>query len=317
MGKLYLIGNGIIKRNGTPVINYEFKENEEIVLEFIPFASSNMLSVPYAVSIRIEDNELTVDSDLITVIKWHNDYELRFKPMLIDSYEPPKSLAQNAVYTPEGDITVTVYRDSKTRIVIEGPGIFQTHTALINFGEPDIRMNQVNNKTIVAVTGTHDELLYLIIIMITKQCRILYEDVAEEITYNQNNIKLSRNLKDMKGRTIHLTLSYDGTSYKEISRSYECTYDHKYKSALLPYALLEAIMAGDLEDAKSYLDSSLDIKGLKEFFGDIVEILEPRYNTYPDNTVAVISGKGNNLNSTVYQFVIEKDKITNIIEYES
>lgn len=314
MGKLYLEGNGIIKHNGIPATFYDFKDNEEIMLEFQPFASKNLKLIPYAVSVAIEEGDLNIDSDLITSVKWQDDYEIRFKPLVIDSYEPPSSLAQNAVYTPNGDITVTVIKDSKTRVLIEAPGVFHIHTTIETVTEPEIKMNLLGDKAIVAITGNYNKMNYLLIMMIADTCKILYEDIADKITFNQNNIKLSKNLMDMCGRTINLTLSYNGTHYAEIARSYECTYKHKYNDRLIPYAFLEALMAGDIADAKTYLDKNLDIEALKEFFGKITEISEPKYNLMNEDRIAIIAGSGNKFKAHIYEFVIENELITNVIE---
>lgn len=317
MGKLYFTGNGIIKHKGIPIKSYDFIDNEEMILEFIPFVEKKIKVIPYAVSIRIEDYELIIDSDLITIIKWGNDYELRFNNLIIDSYMPPEAMAQNTVYTPMGDITITVYKDTKTRIVAEGFNIFYIHTTIVDLTNAEIRMNQASDKIVVAITGNHNQSTYLLIMIITDKCKIIYEDTADEISYNKNNITLRKSLYDMKGRIINQTLAYNGTCYNEISHNYEYTYDHKYNGKLIPYALLEAIMANDIEDAKEYLDESLEVSALKEFFGDIIEIAEPKYKDYDENCIAVITKYEKIFLTTIYRFIVENNKITNIIEIDN
>jgi len=314
MGKLYLFGNGIIKNDGKPLTSYEYRENDEIIFEFVPFSVKGGKAVPYAVSVEIEDGDIKVASELISVIKWGNDYELRFMPLFIDTYMPPTALKQNSAPLDNGDITVTVYLDSKSRVSVEGPGIFYIHTVEKDITDPEIRMNVSGNNAVAVVTGNAGGENYLLILLISAGCKVLYENTADKIVYNQNNIKISRNLKDMRGRVLNQTLSFNGTKYVETERSYECTYEHKYTERLLPYALLEAIMAGDKKDAASFLDKNLDPDALKDFFGEIREITEPKFYDFSEDEVAVITGKGNNLTASVYKFVIENDLIVNIVE---
>jgi hypothetical protein len=95
---------------------------------------------------------------------------------------------------------------------------------------------------------------------------------------------------------------------------YECSYDNTFKPRLLPYALLEAIMAGDIDEAQKILDNNLKAEALKEFLGEIREICEPKYSLYGEDTLAVITGNGNLLEAAVYKFEIENNLITNIVE---
>lgn len=314
MGKLYLTGKGLIKKDGKSMSSYEYKENEEIIFEFLPFTEKGVKAVPYAASIRIEEGIPILDSDQIAAVKWKEDYELRFEPMIIESYIPPEALAQNAIYDSSGDIVATVYKDSRIRVSVEAPDIFYIHTVPCNIEEPQIRMNQTGNRTIIAVTGKYEEQSYLLIIMVTDTCKVLYESVADKITYNQNSIQVTKSLKDMKGRLLRQTLSFNGTRYAETERSYECAYDHKYKQELIPYAFLEGVMAGDYNDARTYLDKNLDSEGITEFFGEIKEISEPKYADYGEGHIAVITRTGNMLTATVYKFDITDGLITNIIE---
>ena len=197
---------------------------------------------------------------------------------------------------------------------MEVPGIYKVHTPPKDINAPDIRLNQYGGKVVCAVTGQTESEQYLLILMISDRMELLYEDYAENIIFSQNNIKLTKELKDMRGRKMTQTLAYNGAKYIEQSRVYECAYDNTFKSRLLPYALLEAIMAGDIEDARKFLDKNLQAEALREFFGEIKEICEPKYSDWGEDTLAVITKNDNLMEAAVYKFEIENNLVTNIIE---
>ena len=199
---------------------------------------------------------------------------------------------------------------------VEGTGIFYIHTPLSDLTDAEVKMSNSSDTTIAVITGKAEELNYLLILMINKTCRVLYENIADKIIYNRNNLKITRKLEDMKGRILHQTLTYNGSAYSEIERSYECAYEHTIRPELVPYALLDAMQAGDLKDAASYLDKNLSAENLKAFFGEIYEISEPKYTEHKDNEVAVIIREDRGLKAVIYKFIIENGLITNIIERE-
>lgn len=317
MGKLYFEGEGIIKHDGKIIQEYEYLENEELILEFLPFINSQSNSIPYAITLTIEDGKITTQSELIKVIDWDANYEIHFFAQIIESYVPPVALAQKTIYQNNYDISVTVYKDNKTRIIVEAPELFYIHTPKWDIENPKIRMSQFKDKVVVAITATNNDKKYLNVILITNNCRILWEDIADKIDYNKNNITFVKTLDDMRGRQITYSVSYNGSSYKEISKIIKYTYEHKYKQELLPYLLIEAIMAKDQDDIKNILDSSLNAESINDFFGEIVNISEPKYsNCSNDNVIAIIVKENNYLKAKLYEFEMKEDKIINIIELD-
>lgn len=319
MGKIIFDGNGIIKLDGKPVRHYNYNDNEEIVIEFTPFAQKGVNMIPYAVKVKIEDNTVSLDTDLVTVIDWGaNNYELRFKQYSVDTYVPPQALAQAVVYEETNDETVfTVYKDNKCRIVIESNNLFYTHTLKGIIENPHIKINDADDRIVCAVTGKCGKNYYLLIILVKEKCEILFEQIANKVTFNKNNIQITKALHDMQGRMINYTMTYDGSKYVQTSKSIEYSYNHEYKNKLVPYALLEAIMAKDTNEASKYLCEELEAENLFEFFGNIVEIDEPKFTSYnKENIISVINKENNQYKATDFQFIIESDKIIDIIEQD-
>jgi hypothetical protein len=208
MGKLYFEGKGIIKYKGEPATELLY-EGSEVMLEFTPFAGAEK-AVPYAVSLKFDPDEPFELPPTVTVVKWGEDYEIRFNPLVIEGYCPPEAMTQSSVYAPEGEFVVTVYRDTRARVAVEAPGIYKVHTPIKDISAPEIRLNQYGGKVVCAVTGQAKTQQYLLILMISDRVELLYEDYADSIIFSQNNIKLTKELKDMRGRKMTQTLAYNG-----------------------------------------------------------------------------------------------------------
>ena len=76
------------------------------MLEFTPFAGVDK-AVPYAVSLNFDLEEPIILPPTVTAIRWLEDYEIRFNPLIVEGYRPPEAITQGSVYAPEGEFTIT------------------------------------------------------------------------------------------------------------------------------------------------------------------------------------------------------------------
>lgn len=103
---------------------------------------------------------------------------------------------------------------------------------------------------------------------------LLLDICCDEITAEEDGLRVCDFLRDTLNRKCIRKLSFCGDCFVEQSRHFENVCAHCYIDEIIPYALVESVCYGDDDCAKDCLSSTLRDRNLKDIFGDFVGICD-------------------------------------------
>ena len=154
---------------------------------------------------------------------------------------------------------------------------------------------------------------YLAILSLRRGAECVLLEGYGEITANGNEVTVTRQTGDLRGRKISDVYLWQGESFARTTHTCECAYTGAYPREMRGRLLLEAVMAEDEADVRMLTTAELsDLQALKAYFGDIERVREPLFPASP--TAASIQKRTPNGRVAVtYDFSFEGDKIENIL----
>jgi len=223
---------------------------------------------------------------------------------------PPIALCKKSGALSGNEYILTAYKDNSIKLFLETEGKNRFIVPKVDISNPDISISSQKNNLLFAVSASCAKGDYLLILS-ASDMQTLFEDSAQSISLSGSGFTVVKAYEDMCMR--QKSSIYAIGEGKIILKSNMFTYsnEHIYIDALKPYLLLEALFADDYEYARMLLTDELaeNAESLKEYFGEIAEIENPRYNKdYAD--IAIV---GKDRIVRYYKFEFSYGDISNII----
>ena len=289
----------------TPV-QFFIKDEGRVQISVLPAYPERFTS--YTLIITTTNGRLSDLSGGARGVCWGQIVDVYLTPPIIQPHFTPEPIAQKRL---THDL-VTLYDDGRKKLMLEGSSFFNFDLPE-NLSEPSLKTRETSRGTIVSVTGLVDDKEYLLALYNqSNQWQIMHEIIADKIETTQTGVKAIS--------TIPCMMRYEKREfYKPFSSSsvdceYTPTIRHTYPNELIPYLFLEDVFLKN-PNCISYLHPSIELNldGLLEFFGDSDTASHPDFEEFGLDVVAVYSSKSRISRPDLYKFVVENNKIVNII----
>ena len=289
----------------TPVQLF-IKDEGRVQISVLPAYPERFSS--YTLIITTADSRLCDLSGGARAVCWGSVIDVHLLPPVVQSHFTPEPIAQKRL----AHDLITLYDDGRKKLMLEGSSFFNFDLPE-NLTEPTLKARELSHGALVSVTGAVEDKEYLLALSTqSNQWQIMHEIIADKIETTKTGVKASSIIPCMM--RYEKREFYKPFSRKPVECDYIPTIRHTYPTELTPYLFLEDVFLKN-EGALSYLHPSigLDLDGLIEFFGDGDTAVHPDFDEFGLDCIAVYSSKSRICRPDLYRFVMEKDKIANII----
>ena len=289
----------------TPV-QFLIKDEGRVQISVLPAYPERFSS--YTLILTTSDGRLSDLGGGARAVCWGTVVDVFLTPPIVQSHFTPEPIAQKRL---KHDL-ITLYDDGRKKLMLEGSSFFNFDLPE-NLSEPSLKVRELSNGALVSVTGIVDDREYMLALANqSNQWQIMHEIIADNIETTKTGVKTTTKIPCM--------MRYEKREFfKPFSQSpVECDYiptiRHNYPNELTPYLFLEDVFLKNV-NCLSYLHPSigLDLDGLLEFFGDSDTASHPDFDEFGLDVVAVYNSKSRICRPDLYKFVLENDKIINII----
>jgi hypothetical protein len=308
----------------SPAVHAEFGETERLFITAYPLkieedAGIKLLPVSCALSFAGGKPMIGGGRAAVTVLP-RRHFEVFIPSERVYGYFPPVPLAQKEFTLNGVRHTVTVFRDALNQAVCEGGGRLYTHVLPLSYRHGEITAEPIRGGCMIRIggaAGARGEKRYLAVFLFTGEYRLTLNLLADEMETEGGGIHALCRRADIAKRGEVSSYIFDGelNRFKLNERYLVYMKNAPVKPAhprITPYALFEAVKAGDFEEARSFLSEGLngaltEDGALYGFFADYREMSENKY--YPDieNSV-LIKGAGK---ADILELEYAGDKIDN------
>ena len=310
-------------------VHIEAEEGETVALTAAPTRPEKGFGIKYlpvscviSIGKQNDKNKLKSEGANARLIEFPaNHYEIILKEDITYGYCPPAPTAQdNAVFKGERHV-VTVFRDTLDQAVIEGGGRLYSHVLPTGYAHEKTEFEVCPEYLLIKFNGNVKkenckDKRYFAAIAFDGEYRLLLNAVADAIEFEGNELQTLTHRDDIARRAEVITYALKDGSYEITNKYMAYLLDAPGKPRhprLIPYALFEAVKAGDFAEARSFLTDSLnsdisDDGALEDFFKEYDVMRENIY--YPDIKNAVLltgGGKGD-----ILEFSYREGKIDNM-----
>ncbi|GHV00310.1 hypothetical protein FACS1894211_07340 [Clostridia bacterium] len=247
-----------------------------------------------------------------------NHYEVLLTEEILYGYCPPTPAAQNEFYFRNERHIVTVFKDTLNQAVCEGGGRLYVHVLPVRYIHEQTTFETDGQTLIVKIGGTVRGMRYLAAIAFDGEYRQEINLLADRLETEGNEIQTLTQRRDIAHRAAVMTYALSEGRY-ELKNKYMVYLSDGPRKPLhdrfIPYALFEAVKAGDYAEARSFLTEDLaavikDDGALADFFDPYDVVRENAY--YDDHKNAVLltgNGKGDLLELSVWDGKIDNMRI--------
>ena len=281
---------------------YLTEQNEQVSVCVLP-VFDEVACLAYTVIITLERDRVACVTGGAQVVPWPNGVcDVYLHPPKLPFRHTPVTLAQCG----ERHLA-TLYDDGEMHLMCEGPS-FVVHDV------PKLTSYSLTSSErdgfLVMLTGKTQEKSYVLVISAADGGHVIHEHLAERIEVTSSGVTVHTRLMDMKRRTACACYNAEG---RVVSKSFERT-ERSFPDALIPYAFLEALLAGDTEDALAMLAPDLRHgESLAEFFGTFDLICQPPYDCTP-YSVATVTRRDGLCEPRVFCFSVDHGIINSVQE---
>lgn len=289
----------------TPV-QFSVNDDRRVQISVLPAYPERFSS--YTLIVTTTNGRLTDLSGGARAVCWGSEVDVYLNPPIVQSHFTPEPIFQKRLAR---DL-VTLYDDGRKKLMLEGSSFFNFDLPE-NLSEPSLKARELTNGAVVSVTGLIDDKEYLLALSSQlNQWQVMHEIIADKIETTKTGVKTSSIIPCMM--RYEKREFYKPFSPNPVECDYTPTIRHVYPTELIPYLFLEDVFLKNI-NCLSYLHPSigLDLDGLVEFFGESDTASHPDFEEFGLDVVAVYSSKARISRPDLYKFVLEKDKIVNII----
>lgn len=301
----YILFDGVMK---TESFRFDGDDDEHILSSF-PIGGKKL---PQSARIRTDKPEFVGG---LSVTKWAEDFfELSFDKLEVECYQTPEAILQKQITDKGLKHTATLFFDTKQRLLLENQYSNATFDMLAEMKEPRIELVNLSIGVLIALLGQAEDKNELTIILADNKYKLLWQGLAEEITFFDGGFTTKTKLYDMLGRVKVESFSFqnDTREYKLIERKFTYTNDRKYIPSLTQYLLLEGLLCCDYDRAQSYLGEDMKAEEIARYLGDFESIESPKVAGAKDATAVILVREDNLLVARELNFDIKGGKIVNI-----
>lgn len=229
-------------------------------------ALSDVARLSYTVVLRFANGRLTSTTGGASVLDWGEGiYEVRLLPPLLPVRHSPITLAQSGEKS-----LATLYDDGEMHLMCEGATFFVHDVPrLVTYS----LTSSEQGEFLVVLRGNTESKQYILVLSSAGGGTVLHEHLADRIEPTEEGVLVTERIVDMQSRT-RTTLFRSGGAVlrREFSGA-----NRRFPDLLLPYALLEAVQCGDLDEACRMLSPELAVKdALADFFGEFDVVCPPK-----------------------------------------
>ena len=262
----------------------------------------------YTLIITTDNGKMVDLSGGAKAICWGEFVEINLTPPSVVAHFSPKPISQKRL---SRDL-ITLYDDGRVKLMMEG-------TSFFNFDLPEnltdvtLKAKDTTDGAIASVKGRLDDKEYLLALYSnSNEWKVMHELIGDKIEITDTGVKVESIIPSMlRYEKKEFYKAYDPNP---VEYSYTPTIRHTYPSELIPYLFLEDVILKN-ENCLTYLDANLglDMGGLIEFFDGIDCVVFPECFDYGLEVVATYNSNDRITYPDLYKFVVENDKIVNII----
>lgn len=290
--------------------NEEIEENciilnnmGEYSLQLYP-CSTHLILQPIYTTLRVGiNNELITALD--TIHYSPNEYFIlpRFLPYL--THTPLEIINQNEYE----EHRITIYSDNLTHVCIEN----DTNYIDILLPTPPSQSFQEKINNGILFIFSAENYLNIILYDYTDYYNIL-EKLCDSYEFTENGIIFHTELHDNQGRNIDEEYSYEENTYNLISETFMYNNKHLCADEIMPIDFVQAVLNKDYIYAYNLLENTdLSMENMINMFGENGQLVNIS-TCINDGYVAIITTINGEINYLRFKFVIEKGKITEIIQ---
>lgn len=256
----------------------------------------------YTAVLTVENGVLTSCSRGASVLDWGNGcYDVHFSSPRLPFRHSPRVLRQSGVRS-----LATLYDDGDLHLMIEGPCFF-THD-LPKLNSYELKTSE-RGEFLTYLRGKTEQKEYFLVLSSKDDGCVLHEHLCDEVEVQSDCVVTTERRQDMKSRKI---ITRHRAGGEVVSREFSRV-ERSFPAELIPYAMLEAVQAGDEEDALQYLAPDLrDFSSVCAFFGKFEEITHPRVLGLPLSAVALVPKIQGFCRPLILDFTVENGVITSV-----
>jgi len=273
MADFHISGKGVFIFSGRQYFRsftYTSGYQETFPLVFFPTLLNDFLYHSYSVEITVKDNKLfSLSHGARAVIRNKNNIEIFMTPEPAVPYHNPLILTQKE-FTHGDSHLITAYSEGNPVLICESGKNFLPYKLPPLIKELNIRCQSTGSGGLILLQGKVNLKDYLLIVQYTDEYQPICELTADNIKVTENGILCTTVYQDMLQRSVvNLInpLSDEPPATKNINYKYSA---HDYPPEMLPYLMLEAILADCRDEYLSYLSPSFpeDYETVKNMLGE-------------------------------------------------
>lgn len=303
----YILFDGALK---TQSFNFEDDGGEHTLSSF-PIGGKKL---PQSARVCTSKPEFT---GAILVTKWSDEFfELSFDKLEVECYQAPEAIVQKQISARGVTHTATLYFDTKQRLLLENQYSCAAFDMLAEMQEPQIELVNLSFGALIAVFGKADDKKQLTVVLADNKYKLLWQGIADEITFSEGGFTTQTRLFDMLGRIRVESFSFqsDTREYILVERKFLYTNDRKYIPSLTQYLFLEGLICCDFDRAQSYLGEDLQAQEVAKYLGEFVSIESPMLTGEKESAAVILVRENKLLVAREINFEIKGGKIVNIFD---
>lgn len=284
----------------------EAEPGERLAVAAMPLVSEKEFGwkrLPVSCELKAGKNALSViGGGCAQILKLpRNHFEILIREEILYGYCPPAPAAQDETYYRNERHVVTVFKDALNQAVFEGGGRLYCHVLPSGCAHEKTAFEETPQGLLIRITGSVKNMRYLAAVAFDGEYRPALNLLADRIETEGAEIQTLTRRRDVAGRAAVETYELSGGRYARKSKYAVYLHGRARKPLhprLIPYALFEAVKAGDFAEARSFLTADLaeavkDDGALSDFFAEYETAREPLYYGHAKNAVLLTgNGKG-------------------------
>lgn len=275
----------------------------EYSLQLYP-CSTHLILQPIYTTLRMGINDELITA-LDTIRYSPNEYFIipHFLPYV--TYTPIEIISQDDYETHR----ITVYSDNLTHVCIEND------TNYIDILLPTSPLQSFQEKIDKGILFIFSAENYLNIILYDyADYYNILEKLCDSYEFTEKGIIFHTELHDNQGRNVDEEYTFEENTYNLISENF--TYDNKHLCAdeILPIDFVQAVLNKDYIYAYNLIENTdLSMESMIKMFGEAGQLVNIS-TSICDGYIAIVTTIDGKINYLRFKFVVEKGKITDIIQ---